>query len=148
MRIFSLVPEVEDLPPRRRRWGQSYPVVEAMELDKAVDISAALRLGVYVLRREGRVVFVGKSRCPLLHIAAHRQFSRGYGKSWFPIKGITFDAVEVILAHPDRIDALVRGLIELYLPVHNSATEAPAGSVSVSPPQSRQSDPATTLRRL
>jgi len=55
----------------------------------------------------------------LARIYAHRNLARKRVPSWLPIRGVVFDTVEVIPCHPDRIDALERGLIELYRPVCN-----------------------------
>lgn len=85
----------------------------------AVDVSAMLRMGVYLLSRDGVVVYVGQSKCPLARIAAHRSLARRKVPSWLPIRGFVFDKVEVIPTHPDRIDALERALIEFYKPVGN-----------------------------
>ena len=108
-------------------------------MEGSVDLSVALRLGVYLLRRKGQVVHIGKSRCPLMAIAAHRHLCRTPHPSWFPIRGIQFDSVEVIPAHPDRVDALMQGLSELHLPAHSSCVK-PAGSARVS-----VADPANQL---
>ena len=88
-------------------------------MEGAIDISAVLRSGVYLLSREGRVVYVGQSKCPLARIAAHRSLARKRVPWWLPIRGVIFDKAEVIPCHPDRIDALERGLIELYRPPNN-----------------------------
>lgn len=87
----------------------------------AVDVSVMLRMGVYLLSRDGVVVYVGQSKCPLARIAAHRSLARRRVPAWLPLKGVIFDKVEVISCHPDRINALERGLIELYKPVYNKA---------------------------
>lgn len=88
-------------------------------MNGAIDITAILRQGVYVLSREGRVVYVGQSKCMLARIAAHRSLARKHVPMWLPIRGVIFDHAEVIPCHPDRIDALERGLIELYRPTGN-----------------------------
>ena len=86
-----------------------------------IDVTAVLRQGVYLLSREGRIVYVGQSRCMLARIAAHRSLARRKVPSWLPIRGVVFDSVAVIPCHPDRIDALERTLIELHKPVSNRA---------------------------
>ena len=83
------------------------------------DVSAMLRQGVYLLYRDGVVVYVGQSKCMLVRIYTHRSFARRRVPAWMPIRGVVFDRVEVIPCHPDRVDALERGLIELYKPVCN-----------------------------
>jgi len=87
----------------------------------AVDVSAMLRQGVYLLARDGVIVYVGQSKCPLARVAAHRSLARRRVPSWLPIRGVVFDSVSVIPCHPDRIDALERGLIEFHKPVYNKA---------------------------
>ena len=88
-------------------------------VEGSFDISAVLRQGVYMLLRGEKVVYVGKSKCMLLRVAAHRSLARRRVPDWLPIRGIVFDNVHVIPCHPDRIDALERGLIDFYQPHHN-----------------------------
>lgn len=86
---------------------------------QAIDITAVLRQGVYLLSREGVVVYVGQSKCMLVRIYTHRALSNKRAPAWMQTRGVRFDRVEVIPCHPDRVDALERGLIEFYQPVHN-----------------------------
>jgi hypothetical protein len=88
---------------------------------KWIDVTAALGLGAYLLYRGDKVVYVGKSKCPLVRIAAHRSLQRKKVPTWLSIKGIVFDRAEVIPSHPDRIDELEQALIKFYKPVHNKA---------------------------
>ena len=88
-------------------------------IEGSFNVTEILRQGVYLLSREGRVVYVGQSKCMLARIYAHRNLARKRVPSWLPIRGVVFDTVEVIPCHPDRIDALERGLIDLYRPVCN-----------------------------
>ena len=81
-----------------------------------VDVSAILKPGVYLLRANGVVVYIAKSKCPLAHIAAHRSLARKHTPSWLPLKGIVFDSVEVIPSHPDRIVQLEADLIAVHRP--------------------------------
>lgn len=87
----------------------------------AADVTAILRQGVYILSRENVIVYIGQSKCMLARIAAHRSLARRRVPSWLPIRGVVFDRVEVIPCHPDRVDALERGLIELHAPVYNKS---------------------------
>jgi excinuclease UvrABC nuclease subunit len=86
---------------------------------ETVDVSAILRPGVFVLSHRGKVVFVGKSKCPLELIAAHRSLARKRVPEWMPIKGIVFDSITVTPEHPDRIDALYQSLIDQHQPHYN-----------------------------
>ena len=85
----------------------------------AVDVTAMLGMGVYVLSAKGTVVYVGQSKCMLARVYAHRNLARRTQPAWLPIKGIVFDKIEVIPCHPDRINALEQGLIAFYRPKHN-----------------------------
>lgn len=85
----------------------------------ALDVTALLRPGIYILRSGGRVVYVGKSKCPLVRIAAHRSLARRRAPTWMPFKGVVFDSVHVIPSHPDRIDALEMDVIAQLQPTQN-----------------------------
>lgn len=92
-----------------------------MQLEGFVDISQALKCGVYALVAKGEVVYVGKSKCMLVRIYSHRNANRKAGTlpSWFPIKGVTFDEVHIQPCHPDNLDNLENQLINRYKPRHN-----------------------------
>ena len=69
-----------------------------------MDVSAVLLPAVYILRHNGRVVFVGAGKNPLARINAHANQRRGEQLARFlPIRPITFDAVEL---RPARVDQL------------------------------------------
>lgn len=89
------------------------------DLSYAIDISAVLKQGVYLLSREGTVVYVGQSKCMLVRIYTHRALSNKRAPAWMQTRGVRFDKAEVIPCHPDRINELERGLIEFYQPVYN-----------------------------
>lgn len=93
-----------------------------MVLDGFVDISSALRCGVYALISRGEVVYVGKSKCMLVRIYSHRNAKRKSGTlpSWFPVKGIAFDEVHIQPCHPDHIDTLESTIINRYKPKFNT----------------------------
>ena len=90
-----------------------------MSIAGSIDVTAILRQGVYLLSRDGVVVYVGQSKCMLVRIYTHRSLANRKVPRWLPLRGVRFDSVQVIPCHPDRIDALERGLIEIYKPVYN-----------------------------
>ena len=72
-----------------------------------INISAVLGCGVYILRLRGRVAFIGKARkCMLGRIATHRALANQHGPAWSPLRGVVFDAIEVISVHPDALDSI------------------------------------------
>lgn len=69
-----------------------------------MDVTAILRPGVYILRNQRRVVFVGAGKLPLARVYAHAAFRRGdTAPSWFPIHQIAFDAEGL---RPCRVEEL------------------------------------------
>ena len=69
-----------------------------------MDVSAVLLPAVYILRHQGRVVFIGAGRNPLARINAHANQRRGDKLAAFlPVRPIAFDAVEL---RPARVDQL------------------------------------------
>lgn len=75
---------------------------------EGVEITAALRPGVYVLRARGRVVFVGGGRRPLDRIYAHANWRRGDRvPSWLPCAPVPFDAVEIFPCTVDNLASAV-----------------------------------------
>lgn len=93
-----------------------------MKLDGFVDVSLALKCGIYALVSQGEVVYVGQSKCMLTRIYSHRNAKRKSGSlpSWFPVKGIAFDEIHVQPCHPDLIDQLERDMINRYKPKFNT----------------------------
>ena len=82
--------------------------------------AALLRSGIYMLIRYDRVVFIGRSKCLLATIAAHRAACSGPRlPEWFPIKRIQFDDFQYIPCAMDRANLLLPALIELHQPSHN-----------------------------
>jgi hypothetical protein len=112
------------------------------------DVTAILRQGVYLLSREGRVVYIGQSRCMLIRIYAHRNLARKRVPHWLPIRGVVFDTVEVIPCHPDRVDDLERGLIALHRPVHNRDHNPDYPPPKLPPPSPRHPPPTYLSHRL
>lgn len=121
-----------------------------MSLAGAFDVTAILRQGVYLLSRDGAVVYVGQSKCMLVRIYTHRQLARKKVPHWLPIRGVVFDTVEVIPCHPDRIDDLERGLIALHTPIYNRAHNPEPVRIPIAASkliaQSRLSSPFRNLR--
>jgi hypothetical protein len=91
------------------------------EVAKAVNGSALLGAGVYLLYLAGEVVYVGKSKCLLNRIYAHhyRQRYRDRPHVTDPAEGIEFDGLEFVACRPSRLDELETALIKLYSPRHN-----------------------------
>lgn len=92
-----------------------------MQIEGFMEISEALKCGVYVLVSRGAVVYVGKSKCMLVRIYSHRnaKSKRGTLPSWFPVKGIAFDEIHICPCHPDLIDKLEYDMINRYKPRFN-----------------------------
>jgi hypothetical protein len=84
------------------------------------NIGGLLKSGVYLLYWRNKVVFVGRSRCMLMTIAAHRSAASGPRlPEWFPIKGYVFDDMAYITTSYDRTLALKEALVSYHNPVHN-----------------------------
>jgi hypothetical protein len=98
------------------------------------DATALIRPGVYLLLRQGKVVFVGKGdRQMLSKIATHRSLTRKSVPDWFPVKGITFDQVFIRTVHPDRLEAEYLSLILEHNPHHNLPAPAFTSNVTTIP---------------
>ena len=101
-------------------WYLLYADNRRIVLENPVDHSDLLKPGVYLLKWHGKVVFVGKTKCLLAIVCAHRAANSGPRlPEWFPIKRIQFDAFETIACATDRASLLLPALIDLYQPVHN-----------------------------
>lgn len=99
--------------------------IEVM-LEGFVNLSAALKPGVYALLREGVVVYIGQSRKPLSRIEAHRSlWGRKKAPGWLPIRGILFDEVHVMPCRLEQLDEVERALIDLYKPKFNVKLKSP-----------------------
>src|ERR1700733_12552528 len=83
-----------------------------------IDVSDVLKPGVYLLSRNGRVVFIGGAKCLLSAISAHRAAEPGLPK-WFPIRRIVFDSVEVIPVSYDQTLPLATALAKHHKCLHN-----------------------------
>jgi hypothetical protein len=89
------------------------------ELQGFIEVSEVLRSGVYALLLKGEVVYVGKSKCMLSRIEAHRGLFRRRAPSWMPIKGVQFDQAYVRPCPVAMLDALELEMINLYKPKLN-----------------------------
>lgn len=70
------------------------------------DVSAILAPGVYILRKEGRVVFIGAAKRPLVRLYAHANWRRGEpAPAWLPTKPVAFDSIEIRPCHVDALPA-------------------------------------------
>lgn len=95
-------------------------------LEGFVNVTAALRPGVYALLYHGVVVYIGKSsKAPVDRIYAHRSLRARKAPAWLPIKGMLFDEVHILPCHPDRLDEVEHALIELYKPKYNVKLKTP-----------------------
>lgn len=95
-------------------------------LEGFVNLSAALKPGVYALVKEGVVVYVGQSKKPLSRIEAHRSlWGRKKAPGWLPIRGILFDEVHVLPCRVEDLDEVERALIDLYKPKFNIKLKTP-----------------------
>lgn len=99
-----------------------------MRLEEFIDITAALRPGVYALYYRGTCVYVGQSKCMLTRIYSHK--SRGDRPSWHPIRSIVFDSARIYpVAEPSARSALEAALIRRHQPRCNIHHQ-PKGALS------------------
>ena len=99
----------------------------------SLDISAVLRPGVYILRRHGTVVFVGKARILLTAIMNHRlALGNATLSRLFPHRAIHFDAIEIVPCTVDRAPALHAAMLALHSPTHQHPT--PPAHIHPPPP--------------
>ena len=93
-----------------------------------VDVTVALRPGVYALVRGGVVVYVGQGRRPSARIEAHRSnWGRKALPAWMPasLRGVLFDEAWVMPCRLEDLDRLERAMIELYKPRYNIQLKTP-----------------------
>jgi hypothetical protein len=93
-----------------------------MVLDGFVDVSQMLKCGVYALGYQGKIIYVGQSKCMLVRVYSHRNARSKKGRlpSWYPVKGIVYDEIHIMPVHPDRVDAVEREMINRYKPKYNT----------------------------
>jgi hypothetical protein len=101
--------------------GMEYGWIRKMGkiMSEPIDMSALLRPAVYLLFRDGRCVYVGQSKCPLVRVYTHRSMARRRKLPWIKTLGIVFDRFEVV---PTRVEDLTRveaELIAKFSPEHN-----------------------------
>lgn len=107
------------------------------ELDSFLDFSWALRpSGIYFLLLRGDVQYVGKSLNVGVRVAAHRNNYRRHlrglpPKMTNPEPIINFDAVRVLLAPKDRLDALEIQWIQRLNPPGNRQLNRQGPSVNL-----------------
>lgn len=94
-----------------------------MELDGFVNASALLKGGVYVLLFKGKVIYIGKSKCMLTRVYAHKSLHKRRPGSdvpkWLPVKGIEYDEILVRPCALSDVDRLEQEMIKLYKPRYN-----------------------------
>ena len=90
-----------------------------MQLKEFSEVTEVLRAGIYALAFKGIVVYVGKSKCMLSRVEAHRGLFRRKAPSWMPIKGVQFDQVFVRPCPLAMLDALEAEMINRYKPKIN-----------------------------
>src|ERR1700729_671855 len=83
-----------------------------------IDVSDMVNPGVYLLSRNGRVVFIGRAKCMLTAVYNHRSAEVGLPK-WFPVRRIVFDKVEVIPVPYDQTLPLATALAKHHKCLHN-----------------------------
>lgn len=95
-------------------------------LEGFVNLSAALKPGIYALVKDGVVVYVGQSIKPLSRIEAHRSlWGRKKAPGWLPIRGILFDEVHVLPCRVEDLNEVERALVDLYKPKFNVKLKSP-----------------------
>jgi hypothetical protein len=94
-----------------------------MELEGFVDVTMLLHAAIYALVREGRVVYVGQSKLPLLRINQHRG---GWGKKKAfvggkvrEVKSMLFDAIWIMPCPWHKLDEVEIEMIKRYQPRYN-----------------------------
>lgn len=103
-----------------------------MELEGFYDVSEILRAGVYALVKNGRVIYVGKSKRMLTRLDQHRRAysaKRQKGLNWIVenlgIPGLLFDEVHVLPCLVDDLDRLEAEMIDRYQPQYNTKLRTP-----------------------
>ena len=98
---------------------------EAVRLEGGVEVSEVLRPGCYALAKGGSVVYVGKSKVPLVRIYTHRNLLGRRRPVAIPIRGISYDQVWVFPCRIEELDSLERELINRYKPRYNTYLKDP-----------------------
>jgi hypothetical protein len=89
-------------------------------LDNWISLGDLLKPGVYALMWRGKFTYIGKSKCLLVALAAHRAVLSGPRlPEWFPTKRVQFDDIKIIPCAADRAARLLPALIDMHKPQHN-----------------------------
>lgn len=114
-----------------------YGIIVGM-VEQATTLTGILGPGVYILSRGDRVTFIGRAKCLLVTIAAHRTAAKGPRlPDWFPIRGVIFDSVSIIPTDYPRALLLAEALVKLHKCSTNlnaTYTPAPFPSLPIPPP--------------
>lgn len=96
-------------------------------LEDFIEVTPILRPGVYVLVKEGAVVYVGQaSKHMMTRIESHRSLSRRKAvPGWLPIRAVHFDQIFVLPCRIEDLDRIERAMIDLYKPRYNVRLKAP-----------------------
>jgi len=106
-------------------------------MEQVISLSGICGPGVYLLQRGDRVVFVGRAKCLLISIAAHRTARGQKLPEWFPIRGVVFDNVSIIPTNYERALLLAEALVKHHKCLTNlRAQYTPAPFPTITPPPS------------
>lgn len=116
MRVYRVIDESlwrdgaerDPLPPPRHRAYAGFD-----------DLTNLLGPGVYILERDGVVVFVAWAKNVLDRLNDHRKLADQSMPSWFPVKGIVYDRAHFRRCASDIGDRIVSDLIAQYDPPLN-----------------------------
>jgi len=93
-----------------------------------MDVTKLIHCGVYALLRKGEVVYVGKSKQPLMRIFRHvsnrgkrlkKKMFGGFSSPTYEGKGIMFDTVWFLPCMLGQMGTLEVRFIKLYMPKYN-----------------------------
>jgi len=94
-----------------------------VEIPDFINATSALSGGVYVLVHKGKVVYIGKSKCMLVRIYAHRSLNKRHPGSdvpkWLQVKGIAFDEIHIRPCALSDVDRIEQEMITRYKPKYN-----------------------------
>lgn len=94
-----------------------------MEVTGFINATDILKPGIYMLVKDGVVVYIGQAKAMIVRVATHRSNARRTLPDWLPpsAKGIVFDEVLIRPCPAHLLNDLERDLIVLYKPRHNIA---------------------------
>jgi len=95
-----------------------------MDEHRFMDVSKLMHCGVYALLRGKEVIYIGKSRKPLIRLYTHfrnrgRLLGKGITGPNVNGKGISFDGVWFLPCMLGQMDTLENYMIRKYMPQHN-----------------------------